>query len=178
MTTQTAESPRARAAIFGLSAVACLGVALVVYAFPNRATSGHAGVLPTVNAVLNASAAVFLVAGYVMIRRGDRALHRTCMLGALGFSAAFLVTYLLHHAQVGSVPFRGSGAIRVVYFALLVPHIILAAGIVPLALFTVYRAFRGKYELHRKIARVTLPLWLFVSVSGVALYLMLYHWPV
>ncbi len=176
--TQTSESPLARNIILGLSAMACVLIAAVVYASPGRTTAGEPGVLPTLNAVLNASAGTFLVAGYVMIRRGSRRLHRACMLVALGFSAAFLVSYLLHHSQVGSVPFRGIGPIRVLYFALLIPHIILAALIVPLALLTLFRAFRGNFAAHRKIAKVTLPIWLFVSVSGVALYGLLYHWPV
>lgn len=175
--TQT-ESPLARGVIFGISALACLVIAVVLYAFPGRTTATEPGVLPTLNAVLNGSAGTFLVLGYVMIRRKHRALHRACMLVALGLSGAFLVSYLLHHAQVGSVPFRGTGLIRSVYFALLIPHVILAAVIAPLALFTVYRAFKENFAAHRKIARITFPIWLFVSVSGVALYGLLYHWPV
>lgn len=179
MSTDTqVESSFARGVIFGISALACILIAVVLYAFPGRTTGTDPGVLPTLNAVLNGSAATFLVLGYVMIRKGQRGLHRACMLVALGLSAAFLVSYLLHHAQVGSVPFRGIGAIRTLYFALLIPHVILAAVIAPLALFTVFRAFKENFAAHRKIARVTLPIWLFVSVSGVALYGLLYHWPV
>lgn len=87
----------------------------------------------------------------------------------------FLVTYLIHHAQVGSVPFQGKGAIRVVYFSLLIPHIVLSAAVVPMALLTIYRGWTNRVALHRKIARITLPIWLFVSGSGVAVYFMLYH---
>ncbi len=97
------------------------------------------------------------------------------MVSAFALSSLFLVTYLLHHAQVGSVPFQKEGWIRGVYFAVLVPHVALAMVIVPLALFTIYRGWTGRIEKHRKIARWTLPLWLYVSVSGVAVYLMLYH---
>ncbi len=97
------------------------------------------------------------------------------MLTALALSIAFLVTYLLHHARVGSVPFRGTGLLRPIYFAILIPHVILAGLVVPLALFTLYRAYRGRFEAHRRIARYTFPIWLYVSVSGVVVYLLLYR---
>jgi uncharacterized membrane protein YozB (DUF420 family) len=131
--------------------------------------------LPTLNASLNALASVFLVAGYVMIRSRRIDAHRRCMLSALGTSALFLISYVIYHANAGSVPFRGSGAIRVVYFAVLIPHIILAAAILPLALVTTARGLRGDYTRHVRIARWTLPVWLYVSVTGVIVYLMLYH---
>ena len=131
--------------------------------------------LPTLNASLNALAAVFLVAGYVMIRSRRIDAHRRCMLSALGTSALFLISYVIYHANAGSVPFRGTGAIRVVYFAVLIPHVILAAAILPLALVTTARGLRGDYTRHVRIARWTLPLWLYVSVTGVIVYLMLYH---
>jgi uncharacterized membrane protein YozB (DUF420 family) len=99
------------------------------------------------------------------------------MVTAFGLSSAFLVGYLLHHSQVGSIPFRGTGLWRPVYYGILIPHILLAAGIVPLALFTLYRGWTGRIEAHRRIARYTLPLWLFVSASGVSVYAMLYHAP-
>ena len=131
--------------------------------------------LPTLNASLNALAAVFLVAGYVMIRSRRIDAHRRCMLSALGTSALFLISYVIYHANAGSVPFQGTGAIRVVYFAVLIPHVILAAAILPLALVTTARGLRGDYTRHVRVARWTLPLWLYVSVTGVIVYLMLYH---
>ena len=131
--------------------------------------------LPTLNASLNALASVFLVAGYVMIRSRRIDAHRRCMLTALGTSALFLISYVIYHANAGSVPFRGTGAVRVVYFAVLIPHIILAAAILPLALVTTARGLRGDYTRHVRIARWTLPVWLYVSVTGVIVYLMLYH---
>jgi uncharacterized membrane protein YozB (DUF420 family) len=132
-------------------------------------------ILPAVNAVLNSIAALLLVLGFVFIRQKKIAQHRACMLAALGVSTVFLICYLVHHARVGSVPFRGTGAVRLVYFAILVPHVILAAAVVPMALTTVYRGLKGNIVKHRPLARVTLPVWLFVSVSGVAVYLMLYQ---
>jgi putative membrane protein len=131
--------------------------------------------LPTLNASLNALASVFLVTGYVMIRSRRIDAHRRCMLSALGTSALFLVSYVIYHANAGSVPFRGTGAVRVVYFAVLIPHIILAAAILPLALLTTARGLRGDYTRHVRIARWTLPVWLYVSVTGVIVYLMLYR---
>jgi uncharacterized membrane protein YozB (DUF420 family) len=131
--------------------------------------------LPTIDAILNASCTVFLCLGYYFIRTKQISKHRACMLTAFGFSCAFLVVYLIHHAQVGSVRFRGTGWVRTFYFLLLVPHVILAATVVPLALVTISRALRGKIVEHRRIARKTLPIWLFVSISGVIIYWMLYR---
>jgi len=131
--------------------------------------------LPAVNATLNAIAALFLVAGYVSIRQGQRTLHKRCMLGALTTSALFLTSYVIYHANAGSRPFPGEGAIRYVYFAILITHVILAAAILPLALVTTARGLRAQYDRHVRIARWTLPLWLYVSVTGVVIYLMLYQ---
>ena len=131
--------------------------------------------LPAVNATLNAIAALFLVAGYVSIRQGQRTLHKRCMLGALTTSALFLTSYVIYHANAGSRPFPGEGAIRSVYFAILITHVILAAAILPLALVTTARGLRAQYDRHVRIARWTLPLWLYVSVTGVVIYLMLYQ---
>ena len=131
--------------------------------------------LPALNASLNALASVFLVVGYILIRSGRRNAHKRCMLLALTTSALFLTSYVIYHANAGSVPFRGVGAIRTVYFAVLIPHVILAATILPLALLTAARGLRGDYNRHVRIARWTLPLWLYVSVTGVIVYLMLYH---
>ena len=131
--------------------------------------------LPAVNATLNAMAAIFLTAGYVLIRRGRRELHKRCMLAALTASALFLVCYVTYHANTGSRPFPGQGAIRVVYFAILITHVILAAAILPLALTTAARGLTAQYDRHVRIARWTLPLWLYVSVTGVVIYFMLYQ---
>jgi putative membrane protein len=131
--------------------------------------------LPALNASLNALASVFLTTGYVLIRRGRQDAHKRCMLLALTTSALFLTSYVIYHANAGSVPFPGVGAIRVVYFAVLIPHVLLAATILPLALVTTARGLRGDYVRHRRIARWTLPLWLYVSVTGVIVYLMLYQ---
>jgi uncharacterized membrane protein YozB (DUF420 family) len=131
--------------------------------------------LPALNASLNALASVFLVVGYILIRSGRRDAHKRCMLLALTTSALFLTSYVIYHANAGSVPFRGVGAIRAVYFAVLIPHVILAITILPLALLTAARGLRGDYGRHVRIARWTLPLWLYVSVTGVVVYLMLYH---
>ena len=131
--------------------------------------------LPTLNAILNATAATLLVIGYVLIRRGHRERHKQVMLSALGCSAAFLVSYLYYHYPVGSVRFEGEGTVRTVYFAVLLTHTVLAAALPVLALITVVLGLRGRYERHRKIARVTLPIWLYVSVTGVVVYWMLYR---
>jgi uncharacterized membrane protein YozB (DUF420 family) len=131
--------------------------------------------LPTVNASLNGVATLCLVTGWWCIRRRRIAAHRACMIAALVCSALFLVSYVVYHAQAGSRPFTGTGALRVIYFAVLIPHVLLAAAIVPLVGITVVRAVRGQYARHRAIARWTLPLWLYVSVTGVVVYLMLYQ---
>lgn len=131
--------------------------------------------LPALNATLNAISFVFLVTGYYFIRRRQRTRHRNCMVAALITSALFLTSYVIYHLNVGSVPFQKTGWIRTVYFAVLIPHVILAAAIVPLVLVTVSRALSRRYDKHRRIARWTLPLWLYVSVTGVIVYLMLYQ---
>lgn len=131
--------------------------------------------LPALNAILNATSAALLALGYVLIRRGRRAAHQKVMQSALICSALFLVSYLTYHAQVGSVRFQGQGPIRTLYFAILISHTILAIVIVPMALVTFVRARRGRFDRHRAIARVTLPLWAYVSVTGVIVYWMLYR---
>lgn len=131
--------------------------------------------LPALNATLNAISFVFLVTGYIFIRKGQWQRHRACMIGALVMSALFLTSYVIYHLQVGSVPFKKTGWIRTVYFAVLIPHVILAAAIVPLILVTVSRALSRRFDKHRRIARWTLPLWLYVSITGVVVYLMLYQ---
>jgi uncharacterized membrane protein YozB (DUF420 family) len=131
--------------------------------------------LPAVNASLNAISTVLLLTGYVFIRRGERQKHKACMIAALVTSTLFLTSYVIYHVQVGSVPFKGTGWIRTVYFAVLIPHVILAAAIVPPILITASRGLSAKYDKHRRIARWTLPLWLYVSITGVIVYLMLYQ---
>jgi putative membrane protein len=130
--------------------------------------------LPELNAGLNAGSAVLLVAGYLFIRRGRVRAHHWSMLGAFFLSALFLTGYLWYHFHHGIVRYQGSGWHRAVYFAILIPHTILAATIVPLALITLMHAFRERFDRHRRIARWTLPLWLFVSVTGVMVYFMLF----
>jgi len=150
------------------------GIALVIYV-PRGGHAGGSSWLPEINASLNGTATVLLATGYVLIRRRRIAAHRACMIAAFAASSLFLITYLIHHARVGSVPFHGAAWLRPVYFGLLVPHIVLAALVVPLALTTIYRAWRGRFDRHRRLARVTLPIWLYVSVSGVLVYVLLYH---
>jgi uncharacterized membrane protein YozB (DUF420 family) len=131
--------------------------------------------LPGLNAVLNSASALLLLSGYVFIRRGRVAAHRRCMLAALGTSVLFLISYLVYHYHVGSVAFTGQGWIRRVYFTILISHTSLAVAIVPLVLITVSRALRSRFDRHKRIARWTLPLWFYVSVTGVIVYWMLYR---
>jgi len=131
--------------------------------------------LPTVNASLNALASVFLLTGYAMIRQRRIDAHRACMIAALVTSALFLTSYLIYHYHAGSTPFPGTGWVRPVYFFILITHIILAAVVPPMALVTVWRAYKGRFEKHARLARWTLPIWLYVSVTGVVVYVMLYH---
>jgi uncharacterized membrane protein YozB (DUF420 family) len=130
--------------------------------------------LPLLNASLNGLAAVLLTLGYVQIRRHRPAVHRGFMIAAFATSALFLVSYTIYHAQAGSRPFTGEGPIRAVYFAILISHVLLAALVLPLAIVTLRRAWRGRYGAHARLARWTLPVWLYVSVTGVVVYLMLY----
>jgi len=131
--------------------------------------------LPALNATLNAISAICLTTGYLLIRRGRRDLHKKCMLAALVASTAFLTSYVIYHANTGSRPFPGHGAIRFAYFTILITHVVLAATILPLALTTTARGLRAQYARHVKVARWTLPIWLYVSVTGVVIYLMLYQ---
>lgn len=131
--------------------------------------------LPALNALLNLSSATMLIVGRSKIRAGDRAGHRRFMLRAVGFSAAFLVSYLFYHYLHGSTPFTGTGASRTVYFSILISHTILAIVNVPLVGFALYHALGERFGRHRRIARWTYPVWVYVSVTGVVIYLMLYH---
>jgi len=128
--------------------------------------------------MLNATSAVLLTAGFVCIVRRRVAAHRACMLAAFATSALFLACYLVYHYHVGHVAYSGRGAIRAVYLTILASHVLLAVLVLPLALATLYRAFRADFPRHRRIARWTLPIWLYVSVTGVVVYWMLYKMPV
>jgi len=131
--------------------------------------------LPAVDAALNATTAVLLLIGWTLIRRGRVAQHRAVMIAAFCTSTLFLICYLTYHAHIGSKHFTGQGAIRVVYFSILLTHTVLAVAIVPMVLITLSRGLRARYDRHRAIARWTLPLWLYVSVTGVVVYVMLYR---
>jgi len=130
--------------------------------------------LPSVNAALNSLSAVFLITGYYFIKSKRITAHRACMLSAFACSTFFLISYLTYHFHVGSVPFKGQGWIRPVYFAILLTHTILAVAIVPLALITLTRGLKARFAAHRRIARWTFPIWFYVSVTGVVVYWMLY----
>jgi uncharacterized membrane protein YozB (DUF420 family) len=132
-------------------------------------------IFPAINATLNGTSAVLLVTAHSMIKAGRVAMHRALMLTAVATSTLFLVSYLYYHAHVGSVRFQGHGWSRPVYFSILISHTLLAAAIVPLSIVTLSRALRERFDQHRAIARWTYPLWLYVSVTGVVIYLMLYH---
>ena len=131
--------------------------------------------LPHLNAALNSTSAVFLVLGYRFIKQRRIIAHRNCQLSALTASVLFLASYLTYHYFHGSTRFAGQGIVRPIYLTILLTHTVLAVVIVPLVLVTLTRALRGDFQRHRRIARVTLPLWLYVSVTGVIVYLMLYH---
>ena len=131
--------------------------------------------LPTLNALLNGTSAALLVTGWLLIRAGRRDAHRRAMTAAFACSVLFLVSYLTYHAQMGSVRFTGRGSVRTVYLAILLTHTVLAAAVAPLAVTAFLLARKGRFETHRKLARWTLPLWLYVSVTGVVIYVMLYR---
>lgn len=131
--------------------------------------------LPAVNASLNALSGLLLIVGYVLIRARRIEQHRKVMLAAFATSALFLVCYVVYHAQVGSVRFTRQGYVRPVYFTVLITHVVLAAAVLPLALVTLSRGLRSRFDAHRRIARWTLPIWLYVSFTGVLVYVMLYQ---
>jgi uncharacterized membrane protein YozB (DUF420 family) len=133
------------------------------------------GDLPALNATLNAISAVLLVIGWTLIRRRRIAQHRRVMIAAFVSSGLFLTSYVIYHAQVGSKPYPGTGVARTIYFSILIPHVLLAAAVLPLAIVTLRRGLRRSDSTHRRIARITLPIWLFVSVTGVIVYWMLYR---
>ena len=131
--------------------------------------------LPAVNASLNALSGVLLLIGYVLIRARRIAAHRAVMITAFATSSLFLICYLVYHAQVGSVPFTRHGVVRPLYFTILITHVLLAATVPPLALVTITRGLKGRYPQHRRIARWTFPFWMYVSVTGVLVYVLLYQ---
>jgi len=132
-------------------------------------------VLPPLLAFLNVTAACLACVSYYFVRRGNHAFHGALMVLALTISSLFLISYLYYHYQVGNVPFAGQGVVRVVYFSVLISHVVLAALMVPLILATLSRAVRSKFDSHRRLARWTLPLWVYVSVTGVVIYLMAFQ---
>jgi uncharacterized membrane protein YozB (DUF420 family) len=131
--------------------------------------------LPAVNASLNALSTCLLIYGYTLIRRGKREQHKRVMLSAFGVSVIFLICYLVYHYNVGSVKYTGQGILRPIYFTILITHIVLAAAVPVLAILTLWRAFQERFDKHRKIAKITFPIWLYVSITGVIVYLMLYQ---
>jgi len=139
------------------------------------------GIFPHLNAFLNALGGVFLLAGFYFVMRGDIVRHRACMLTAASVSALFLVTYIAHHSLrtyyfgLGPTRFTGTGLARPVYFTILTSHTILAALVAPFVIMTLRRALKGRFDAHRRLARLVYPVWLYVSVTGVVVYIMLYH---
>ena len=131
--------------------------------------------IPHALAILNTLSASLVGAGYINIRRGNKAVHKICMISALAVSTVFMIFYLYYHAKVGYIPFAGQGDIRYVYFSLLASHVVLAAIVLPMVLITAGLAIAGKFSTHKRIARWTLPTWLYVSISGVIIYIMSFH---
>ena len=160
--------------ILSLAVVLAVGVLLLGHT-PGRGGRADVAALPALNAILNGTSAVLLACGWVAIRRRRIAVHRTCMLGAFSVSVLCLVSYVVYHALAGSRPFTGQGWIRPVYFAILISHVVLAAAMVPFVLTTLYRALGADFPRHVRLARVTLPVWIYVSVTGVLVYLILYR---
>jgi putative membrane protein len=176
MSVPAAEDRSALVVIGGVSLAVVLVVGYLLLGHkPQPGAGALVASLPLLNACLNATSAALLSAGWLFIRRKRVTAHKTCMVSALVVSILFLVSYVSYHSLAGSRPFAGVGWIRLVYYPLLLSHIVLAAVIVPLALTTVYRALQGNFARHVRIARWTLPIWLYVSVTGVLVYWMLYR---
>ena len=131
--------------------------------------------LPAINASLNATSGVLLLVGYILIRTRRIEQHRTCMIAAFVSSSLFLACYIVYHAQVGSVPFTRQGFVRPLYFSILITHVSLAVVVLPLAIVTLSRGLKGRYTQHRRVARWTFPIWMYVSVTGVLVYVLLYQ---
>ncbi|HEX2878260.1 MAG TPA: DUF420 domain-containing protein [Polyangiaceae bacterium] len=169
------DAPHTKAWVLGVSLLVFLVVGLLMRSMPASLVAAGPTPLAQVNASLNAAAAMCLVVGFFKIKGGNQVGHKRWMIAAFSISAMFLVTYVVHHAQVGSVPFQGTGWLRPLYFSILIPHVVLAAVVLPLAMLTLSRGLQDKPKLHRRIAKYTLPIWFYVSVSGVVIYFMLYH---
>ncbi len=161
--------------IYALSLVICLAVAFLIY-FPQALSVGgglDVSYLPRFHAFLNGSCTLLLIAGYVAVRRKQYNIHRTLMVACFLLSSIFLVSYVVYHSQAPATKFGGEGIIRPIYFTILITHIVLAAAILPLALFTISRSWRGEFAKHKKIARITLPIWIYVTATGVIVYFMI-----
>jgi putative membrane protein len=170
--------PKSRAGwLISLTSLLVLLVVMALFWLPAERPAGQLDVsaLPLLNASLNGASAILLLSAYLFIRRRQVKWHRRLMLAAFVLSILFLLSYLTLHAVAGSTSFTGQGWIRPVYFSILISHIIFAAVVPPLALTTLYRAWQGTFSQHRRIAAWTLPIWLYVSLTGVAIYLLLYH---
>ncbi len=160
--------------VYGLSAVVCLLVVLLI-AVPGllRFEGLDVSMLPAFHATLNGTCAILLVAGYLFIRRGEVGRHRASMVGAFALSCIFLISYVVYHSQSTGATFGGEGWIRPVYFFILISHIALAPVVLPLALYAVVRALREEFGKHRRVARWAFPVWLYVAVTGVMVYLLM-----
>lgn len=158
-------------AVVSTAAVAFLGWLLIVR--QGGGVDADLGFMPRVNAALNATAALLLVAGFGAIRSGRRRLHKRLMVSAFAASAVFLLGYVLYHYAHGDTPYEGEGAIRVVYFSVLISHVVLSIAMLPMILTTFYLAGRRRFASHKRLARWSLPIWLYVSVTGVVIYFML-----
>ena len=166
-------SPNTKKLIVGLSIVVPLLVA-ILYLLPKNFTVGEeVYFLPMLNAFLNGTTSILLVAGFIAIKNGKKETHKRIMLAALVLSILFLLSYVTYHALTESTPFGGEGMIKAIYLVILLTHIVLAIAIVPLVLISFSRALSAKFDKHKKIARITLPLWLYVTVTGVVVYLMI-----
>ena len=163
----------AKGLIFTASAVVFIAVVILSRVKLEADLGFNVHVFATINAVINSLVSVLLVAGLVAIKRGNQLLHRNIMFSAMALSVLFLVSYIAHHLLSGDTKFGGEGTIRYVYFFILITHIFLAAVILPFILFTAYRGLTGEWPAHRKIAKITWPIWLYVSVTGVVVYLMI-----
>lgn len=163
----------AKGLIFTVSAVVFIAVVILSRVKLEVDLGFNVHLFATINAVINSLVSVLLVAALVAIRQGKQLLHRNIMLAAMGLSVLFLISYIAHHLLSGDTKYGGEGAIRYVYFFILITHIFLAAVILPFILFTAYRGLTGEWPAHRKIAKITWPIWLYVSVTGVVVYLMI-----
>jgi len=148
-------------------------VVSILMLLPGQQVFGDLSILPFFHACLNGLTAIFLITGFILIMNKKRTAHKFCMITALSLSSIFLVSYVIYHFNAGHVVYQGTGTIRTIYLSILVSHIILATAILPLALFSVYRGLTNQLEKHRKIVRWTLPIWLYVAITGVVIYVMM-----